>query len=354
MNSTIQWLNDFSGPWTGWVWRATWQSAIVVAVAWLLTVVLARQSPRFRSWIWRLAYVKLFVLLIWTTPLRLAVLPAEAGTRESGVRSQESSVWARSDGELISTDMKDQSAQVAPRGADEFQTSDLAIAPPLPEPRLPIPDPRSADLGPATVASQPAAPPAWQSWLLSAWLIGLAAVFAWLATGILRAVRLWRSARVINRPDLDRLLEDVRRDLKLRPQAQLAQSNLAAGPMLVKFLVPRIIFPTEMIDQLSSEEIRLVLAHELAHVKRRDLAWNALAALVHLVLYFHPLVWLAHRLSCREQELACDELVVTRLAVERHDYGQMLVNVVRQISWNFHPDIATVSMSGSYKTLSRD
>src|SRR6478736_7348733 len=77
MNSVIQWPNGFSDPWAAWIWRATWQAAIVIAVAWLLTVLLARQSPRFRSWIWRLAYIKLLVLLIWTTPLRLAVLPAE-------------------------------------------------------------------------------------------------------------------------------------------------------------------------------------------------------------------------------------------------------------------------------------
>jgi beta-lactamase regulating signal transducer with metallopeptidase domain len=353
MNAIIQLLNDFSGPWAAWIWRATWQAAIVVAVAWLLTVALARQSPRFRSWIWRLAYLKLLVLLVWTTPLRLAVLPAEAGSQESGVRSQESSVRAASDTAPISTDMKDQIAGVAPRSADEPEISNLAIAPPLSDSRLPIPDFRFRDLGPPLVSRQPATSIAWQSWLFSAWLIGLAAVVAWLAWGVLRAMKLWRSARAINRSDLDRILQDVRRDLKLRSHAQLTESNLAAGPMLVKFLVPRIIFPAEMIDQLSPEEIRLVLAHELAHIKRRDLAWNALAAVVHIALYFHPLVWLAHRLSRREQELACDELVVTRLAVERHDYGQMLLKVVRRARNVAGSGVAVVGMSTSYKTLSR-
>ena len=79
MNSIIPLLNDFSGPWAAWIWRATWQGAIVVAAAWLLTLLLRSRSPRFRSWIWRLAYLKLLVLLVWTTPLQLPLLPAEEG-----------------------------------------------------------------------------------------------------------------------------------------------------------------------------------------------------------------------------------------------------------------------------------
>src|SRR5262245_18243658 len=297
MNSILELLNDFSGPWTEWIWRATWQVAIVIAVAWALTVVLARQSPRFRSWIWRLAYVKLLVLLMWTTPLRLAVLPADeitdATKPQPPVALQDSAVKPQPPVALTNAERAKSEEAVASyesRAIHEELLSAAAVRPPLAHS-----DPPTEVRSPS-VASQPATP---FVWFFLAWLIGLAAVFAWMAAGVLRSVKLWRSARPINRPDLDRLLQDVRRDLKLRPQAQLAQSNLAAGPMLLKFLAPRIIFPTEMVDQLSPDEIRLVLSHEMAHIKRRDLAWNALAAPVHLALYFHPLVWFAHRLSRR-------------------------------------------------------
>jgi len=357
MNPMIQPLNDFSIGWSTWLWRATWQAAIVIAVAWVLTVVLARQSPRFRSWIWRLAYVKLLVLLIWTTPLRLAVLPAAEVSESTNVQplsaQPDPDIKPRPPVALNEAGLSNQKSVITNHEPDAIYKDSLsgeAIPPLTPSDASVV---STSDLRPPNATSQPAIPLTWQSWLLLAWLIGLAAVLTWLAAGILRAARLWRSARLIDHQDLDHLLQDVRRDLKLRPQVQLAQSHLATGPMLVKFLNARIIFPAEMIDELSLDEIRLVLAHELAHIKRRDLAWNALAAVVHIALYFHPLVWLAHHFSRREQELACDELVVTRLAVERHDYGQMLVNVARQISWNFRPGIATVGMSGSYKTLSR-
>ena len=104
---------------------------------------------------------------------------------------------------------------------------------------------------------------------------------------------------------------------------------------------------------LSPDEIRLVLAHELAHVKRRDLTWNALGAVVHVLLFFHPLVWLASRRSRQEQELACDELVITRLGVPGYDYGQLLLKIVRHIGRNFPRGMAVIGMASSYQTLSR-
>jgi hypothetical protein len=69
-------------------------------------------------------------------------------------------------------------------------------------------------------------------------------------------------------------------------------------------------------------------------------------------LYFHPLVWLAHRWARQEQEMSCDELVVTRLGVERHEYGQMLVKVVRRLGRNLPTGMAVVGMASSYRTLS--
>ncbi|HZZ28873.1 MAG TPA: hypothetical protein VFE46_12800, partial [Pirellulales bacterium] len=66
-----------AGPgWGAWMWRICWQAALVIAIAWLLTLLLRQRSSRLRSWIWRLAYVKLLLLFVWTSPIRLPLLPA--------------------------------------------------------------------------------------------------------------------------------------------------------------------------------------------------------------------------------------------------------------------------------------
>src|SRR5699024_163847 len=61
---------------------------------------------------------------------------------------------------------------------------------------------------------------------------------------------------------------------------------------------------------LSEPELGFVLAHERAHLRRRDHIWKPLGWLLLSVHWFNPLVWLAYALFCRDVEYACDESVV--------------------------------------------
>ncbi len=67
-----------------------------------------------------------------------------------------------------------------------------------------------------------------------------------------------------------------------------------------------------------------MLAHELAHIRRHDLAWGWLAALAECLFFFHPLVRLGNREWELAQEIACDELVVHITDASQADYGTML------------------------------
>ena len=79
-------------------------------------------------------------------------------------------------------------------------------------------------------------------------------------------------------------------------------------------------------------DVALAIAHEAAPLRRHDLTWNALAAVVHVLLYFHPAIWLAHRRMRLEQEMACDELVLQKLSAAPQDYGRMLLSTVRRLA----------------------
>jgi len=354
----IESLNTFSGDWATWCWRVTWQAALVIAAAWLIALLLRRSSPRLRSWIWRLAYLKLLVLMVWTTPVRLAVLPAAEGSgfgiqvsrvggQESGASGQESEVGSLKEirsqqtdlGNQLDVDSRLRFSRDAERNAEqktdhrEFQEY------------------KAATVGRADADSAATIQLAWQSYLLLAWLVGVALVALWLSWEILRATKLLHSVQIIERADLASNLAEVCDQLRMRDHVRIGESELAGSPMLVKFWKPTIVFPQGMLQQLNAQEIRLALAHELAHLKRHDLAWNALTALVNVVLYFHPLAWLAHRSSRQEQEMACDELVVTRLGIERYAYGKMLMKVVRRLSRNIPTGMAVVGMASSYPTV---
>ncbi len=102
----------------------------------------------------------------------------------------------------------------------------------------------------------------------------------------------------------------------------LWQSEWADSPFVLGIFRPRIYLPFRM----DEETIRLVEAHERAHIARGDHIWKILAFSLLAVCWFHPLLWIAYSLFCRDLETACDERVIRHLDCEgRKRYSQALL-----------------------------
>jgi len=97
-----------------------------------------------------------------------------------------------------------------------------------------------------------------------------------------------------------------------------------AGPAVVGFIAPRIVFPTDM-GAYSEAERELIRAHERQHVARKDPRAVALATLVQCLCWFNPLAHLAAGLLRLDQELACDAAVILRRPGARGLYARTLL-----------------------------
>lgn len=101
------------------------------------------------------------------------------------------------------------------------------------------------------------------------------------------------------------------------------QSEHAATPFILGIFRPRIYLPF----RLSEKDMPHVIAHEQAHIKRRDHWIKPLGYLLLCVYWFNPLLWLAYILLCRDIELACDERVIKDLGMDqRADYSEALLS----------------------------
>ncbi len=101
------------------------------------------------------------------------------------------------------------------------------------------------------------------------------------------------------------------------------QSENVSSPFVLGLLKPRIYLPFAMEEQ----DLCHVLAHERAHIRRKDHWWKPLGFLLLTVYWFNPLMWLGYVLLCRDIELACDEKVIRELGnEERADYTQALLS----------------------------
>ena len=92
---------------------------------------------------------------------------------------------------------------------------------------------------------------------------------------------------------------------------------------------PHVLLPAELVPDLDAEQLANILRHELVHIRRRDYLWDRLAALGCRIVFFHPVVWLAHRRLRWERELACDEAVVRHCDERRLQYAECLTTLAR-------------------------
>ena len=101
------------------------------------------------------------------------------------------------------------------------------------------------------------------------------------------------------------------------------ESEFVDSPFVFGVVKPNIYLPMHMDEETAA----YVIAHERAHLARRDHWWKVLGYLVLALHWFNPLVWLAYILFCRDIELACDEKVVKGLdGAARADYSQALLS----------------------------
>ena len=101
------------------------------------------------------------------------------------------------------------------------------------------------------------------------------------------------------------------------------QSENVDSPFVLGIVKPRIYLPFHMNEQ----ELTYVIAHETAHIQRKDHWWKPIGFMLLALHWFNPLMWLGYIFLCRDIELACDEKVIKEMDKEnRADYTQALVD----------------------------
>ncbi|MBQ6898246.1 MAG: hypothetical protein IJN70_04635 [Clostridia bacterium] len=117
-----------------------------------------------------------------------------------------------------------------------------------------------------------------------------------------------------------RLKRKVGTAVKLRDN--IYQSENVVSPFVLGLIKPKIYLPFN----INKQDMEHVIAHEQAHISRKDHLWKPLGFLILTLHWFNPLVWVGYILLCRDIELACDEKVVKELNNEqRADYSEALL-----------------------------
>ena len=212
----------------------------------------------------------------------------------------------------------------------------------------PLPEVSEKDLPRNT----PLVHPLWEiaAWL---WLAGVAFFVIWI--GI--AEHLFRKkimkSRPVRDPRLLAILEDCKQLVGVSKTLLLMETDALKSPALFGVFRTRLLLPTGLAGNLTSEQLAHIFLHELIHYKRHDITVNWIAAALRAVHWFNPLIWYGFNRWQDDQEMSRDALAVRYLKPEVvQEYGRTLIRVLEFARPQPSQLISAVRISGG-KSLSK-
>ena len=324
-------MDDFVRATVGWLAEYVTYSTLLVATAWIVTRS-PRLSPAVREVAWRLAVLGGVVVATGTTlentgravspveghrVVEKVVLGVEAGGEHAvgppALRARWSSAEPRS---LAALDLRPSPAEGAcaeaiqgTLGPGRLEAIRSACAPPAPAPWYAL------------------------AWL---WLLGAAVGLAGWLRALIEAFRL-RAAALPAGPRAREMLAELDGEGWVR---SLLESDRIAVPCALLGRI--IVLPSHCVESMSDAELRATLAHELAHVGRRDVAWTAALRLVVALCWFQPLSRLAVVGATTAREEACDDWAVSRTG----EPGALAASIYEIARSAVHPLALSASIAG--------
>lgn len=180
------------------------------------------------------------------------------------------------------------------------------------------------------------------------WLIGVSYLSMGYCKALLSIYKLPKTQ--VNEPEqwLNELFISIKQSLYVSQNVRLLVSKLVDVPMVIGWLKPVILVPVNMVSGLSNEQLKLLIAHELAHVKRYDYFINLIQSLVEVFLFYHPAVkWISKQIRI-DREYCCDDIAVKNQNI-KIDYAKALLNA-EELRPNTIPSMAMAATGGDLKS----
>jgi beta-lactamase regulating signal transducer with metallopeptidase domain/lipopolysaccharide export system protein LptA len=286
---------------------------LVLIAQWLFR---KRLAPRWRSALWLLVVLRLVMPFSLSSATSIFNLLPD---------------WPRS------------SAEAPQQSAPIVSAANAAEMPVALRNDLSSPAPMQSSVPEIIQPPAPAPVSHWPEWVLAAWLVGVVLLGGQIAVSSIRFWRRCRKSLPVSDSGAIAALEKCCEQLRVKVRPGLIECAEMRSPGLHGLLRPRLLLPKGFTTQFSSAELQFVFLHELAHLKRRDLLLNWVMAVLQVVHWFNPLVWLGFSRWRADREMACDAMALEVAGGERNqEYGRTILRLLE----NFAHPVSTPDLVG--------
>ncbi len=277
-------------------WNLLLTAALAIGLAGLCRLPALARRPALRHWLWLLLLAKLVTPPLIAVPL----LPAIAGSEHpAAMATPPSEPMGRPVPAFDQPAVEEMPSVSVSRHIGEVATQELHYRP--------------------------------QTLLLAGLLaVSLLGTCVLLTVHGVHAVKLyrWLSRAGTENRLLAESCAEVASSLAVRGIVRSCVVEARTTPLLLGWGRPLVVVPRQFIDELSPQQLRSIVAHELAHLLRRDHWVNAFVMLVKALLWWNPVVWWADRELRAAQELCCDAMTIACCQANRRSYATTLLKAL--------------------------
>lgn len=166
-------------------------------------------------------------------------------------------------------------------------------------------------------------------WAVLLWFVGVALLTLQLALGFRATQKLRSHFLVPASEELQASFVRLQTRLRLGERVAIGVSQVVDVPLVVGLVKPLVLFPVSLCSSLTATQLEMLLAHELAHIRRHDPFANLVQTFVETLLFFNPAVLWISAVVRQERECCCDALAVTLCGGDDVKYARTLAELNR-------------------------
>jgi len=149
--------------------------------------------------------------------------------------------------------------------------------------------------------------------VLIVWILGCLLMSVKFVLDLNRTFRLTKEGVAEVSEQIEQVVQSLSSSYKITRAIKILKSRKVNVPVVIGWLRPVILLPIAITIGLDKKHLELIIAHELAHIKRMDFAVNLVQSVIQICLFYHPVVYWVNRVIRDEREYICDQLALNVL-----------------------------------------
>ncbi|WP_321307962.1 TonB-dependent receptor plug domain-containing protein [Marinifilum fragile] len=146
--------------------------------------------------------------------------------------------------------------------------------------------------------------------MVNIWIIGVCILSCHMTFNYLQTIKLRKHLTYPVSKQTQSIADKLIQKLNLKQNITLLESGYVQTPSLVGYFKPLILLPVSMLSGIPENQLEIIIAHELAHIKRHDYLFQFIQGIIELLFFYHPVVWWLSSVVNTEREHICDDLAV--------------------------------------------